>query len=45
MLADQRATPVAVLVLCEFQRMKTMALALARWNPELLGLSEIWLPM
>jgi hypothetical protein len=45
MLADQRAIPVAVLVLCVFERLKTMALALARWNPEQLMLSGIWLHM
>src|ERR1700686_5056816 len=45
MLANQRAIPPVVLMRCVFERLKTMALTLARWNPELLVLTEISLHM
>src|ERR1700722_13246393 len=45
MPADQQAIPVAFLVRCVFERLKTKALTLARWNPELLLLSGILLHM
>src|SRR5271169_5261360 len=45
MLAGQRATPLAVLVRFVFERLKAMALVLARWDPELLVLSGISLHM
>jgi hypothetical protein len=45
MLANLRAIPAAVLLLRVFERLKTMALALARWNPEQLTLSGILLRM
>src|ERR1700722_18406591 len=45
MRADQRAIALAVLVRCVFERLETMALALVRWNPELLMLPGISLHM
>src|ERR1700722_4955860 len=42
MLADQQAIPVAFLVGCGFERLKTKALTLARSHLELLVRSGIW---